>query len=329
MESVSIIMPVYNAEKYLREAIDSVLRQTYPDFRLFLINDRSTDRSKEICLEYARKDDRIVFLENNTESHGPGPTRNIGLDHATGDYIYFMDADDWIEDRLLECAVNRMRETGADIVQFGVFYERNGEIVGKNCWNGKSILNKEDINDHFLRESPMNLWMHLFRLETVQSIRFEDILNGEDVCYMMDAFYKARKIAFTSEVSYHYRILEGSTCHRWVDSTIECLEVQWNHQHRFIRSLPEPKDPLLFVTTAYGTYMWAIYQLSAVFCPLSFREKKRRLSKLSKIIGFEKYRKRYPLETEHGLARVKYALVKYHLEGLILFLGPLYYRVIK
>ena len=84
MPRVSIIIPVYNAEKYLGEAIESVLKQTYPDFELLLINDASTDRSKEICMEYAKKDDRIVLLENDSELHGPGPTRNIGLDHATG-----------------------------------------------------------------------------------------------------------------------------------------------------------------------------------------------------------------------------------------------------
>ena len=125
MSKVSVIMPVYNAERYLREAIDSVLRQTYTDFELLLINDRSTDNSGAICREYGEKDARIILLENETETHGPGPTRNIGLDHASGEYIYFMDADDWIEDRLLQCAVHRMKETGANIVQLGVFYERN------------------------------------------------------------------------------------------------------------------------------------------------------------------------------------------------------------
>ena len=84
MPKVSVIMPVYNAEKYLGEAIESVLRQTYSDFELILINDRSTDHSKEICLAYCQQDDRLVLLENDSELHGPGPTRNIGLDHATG-----------------------------------------------------------------------------------------------------------------------------------------------------------------------------------------------------------------------------------------------------
>ena len=102
MSKVAIIIPVYNAEKYLREAIESVLNQTYTDFELLLINDRSTDNSREICQEYTQKDNRIILFENNTENHGPGPTRNIGLDNATGEFIYFMDADDWIDNNLLK-----------------------------------------------------------------------------------------------------------------------------------------------------------------------------------------------------------------------------------
>ena len=109
MSKVSIVMPVYNAEKYLSAAIESVLKQTYTDFELLLVNDMSTDHSKEICREYSKKDNRIVALENNSESHGPGPTRNIGLEYATGEYFYFMDADDWADEELLQCAVNRIQ----------------------------------------------------------------------------------------------------------------------------------------------------------------------------------------------------------------------------
>ena len=97
MKTVSVIMPVYNTEKYLSEAIESVLNQTYSDFELLLINDRSTDNSKQICIDYSKKDNRIRFFDNNTGEHGPGPTRNIGLDNAKGEYVYFMDSDDWIE----------------------------------------------------------------------------------------------------------------------------------------------------------------------------------------------------------------------------------------
>lgn len=333
MLKVSIIMPVYNAEKYLCEAIESVLKQTYTDFELLLINDMSTDNSKQICIEYAKMDRRIVLLENNSESHGPGSTRNIGLDHATGEYIYFMDADDWIDDRLLQSAIDRMQETEADIVAFGVKYELcNGQNTGECCWNGKRILLKDEIKKdffHFLKESPLNLWNHLFRRETVKTIRFESIFNGEDVCYLMDALSLAEKIAYIDDAFYHYRYLEGSTCHHWVENTIECLGVQWTHQCRSMNSLLGDADSLPYAGLAYGNYMWAIYQLSSTFCPLSFREKRKELLKLKEIMEFDRYRNIYPFELDHGLMRVKFMLVKYRLEWLILLFGPLYYRVVK
>lgn len=326
-------MPVYNAEKYLCEAIESVLKQTYTDFELILINDMSTDNSKQICIEYAKMDRRIVLLENNSEHHGPGPTRNIGLDYATGDYIYFIDADDWIDDCLLQCAIHRIQETEADIVEFGVKYELcNGQNTGEFCWNGKSILLKDEIKKDFFcfwEESPQNLWNCLFRRETVKTIKFESIFIGEDVCYLMDALSLAEKIAYVANVFYHYRYLEGSTCHRWVESTIEYIDVQWAHQCRFISSLLGDADPLPYAGPAYGNYMWAIYQLSSSFCPLPIRQKRKELLKLKEIMGFDIYRGIYPFELKHGLMRVKYILVKYRLEGLILLFGDLYYRMVK
>lgn len=139
----------------------------------------------------------------------------------------------------------------------------------------------------------------------------------------------AEKIAYIEDVFYHYRYLDGSTCHRWVESTIEYLGMQWNHQCRFIGSLLENMDPLPYAGIAYGNYMWAIYQLSSSFCPLSFREKRKKLLKLKEIMEFDRYRSIYPFELEHGLIRVKFLLVKYRLEGLILLFGPIYYRMVK
>ena len=131
MKTVSVIMPVYNTEKYLSEAIESVLNQTYSDFELLLINDRSTDNSKQICIDYSKKDNRIRFFDNNTGEHGPGPTRNIGLDNAKGEYVYFMDSDDWIEKELLVDTVTKAEETGADLVPFGFIIEEENRQIRK------------------------------------------------------------------------------------------------------------------------------------------------------------------------------------------------------
>lgn len=333
MSKVSIIMPVYNAQMYLAEAIESVLRQTYPNFELLLIDDRSTDLSKEICMEYQKKDDRIVFLENDSEEHGPGPARNMGLEHATGEFLYCMDADDWIEDCLLQCAVDRMLQTNADIVQFGAVYEtaNTGEHI-TYCWSGKSVLTKDEIKKdfHFFwKEKRNSLWMHFFRQEKTQTIRFESIFNGEDICFVIDALARTEKIAFISEALYHYRYIEGSASHRWNPNTIECLVTIWNHQRALLDSFWGAIDKLAVAEVAYSNYIWAIYQLSLSVCPLSYAEKKRELSRMKEEIGFERYRLLYPLELQHGMDKLKYLFVKYNLEKILLLFGALFLKIVR
>ena len=332
MPKVSIIIPVYNAEKYLGEAIESVLKQTYPDFELLLVNDASTDRSKEICMEYAKKDDRIVLLENDSEFHGPGPTRNIGLDHATGEFIYFMDADDWIEDRLLECAVHRMQETGADMVQFGAFYEQMDGRHQQYFWSGKNLLTKNEIKNnfsHFWNENRNTLWLYLFRTDAVQAIRFENMISGEDICYVMDALSNAETIAYIAKAFYHYRYVEGSTSHRWIENVVECREVIWNHSKSFLQSFQGDDPKLAYAEAAYDQYIWALYQLSSRYCPLSYREKRRQLAHLKDTLELDTCRGIYPLNKQHGLDKVKYALVKYRLEGIVLRFGPLFLKLAR
>lgn len=329
--SVSIVVPVYNAEKYLGEAIESVLNQTYTNFELLLIDDNSTDNSKQICKEYARKDNRIVLFENNTENHGPGPTRNIGLDNATGVFIYFMDADDWIDENLLECAVRRMQETNADIVQVGAIYGRNdGKELEKYCWKGKDLLTKEEISkdfNDFWNNNRNSLWLYLFRWEKVKKVRFENIIIGEDICYTIDALANAEKIAYIPKLLYHYRFVDGSTSHRWVPNTIECRELIWSHQINFLKSFKG--DMSVYAEVAYDNYIWAIYQLSSNLCPLSYKEKKQRLSELKEKMEFNKYRSIYPLKYQQGIDKIKYIFVKFRFEKLLLLFGPIFLKIAR
>lgn len=333
MPKVSVIMPVYNAEKYLSEAIESVLKQTYLDFELILINDRSTDHSKEICMDYSKMDNRIVLLENKSEIHGPGPTRNIGLDYATGEYLYFMDADDWTENRLLQCAVERMQKTDADIVQFGVIYERNdGSHSEPFYWKGKQLLTRDEIKNDiitFWQNKNDSLWIHLFRREPIIKIRFNNAINGEDLCYVMDAMCCVTKIAYIAEAFYHYRYVEGSTSHRWIKNTIECREIIWNYQKKFLDSLSGDLNKLAYAEVAFDNYIWAIYQLCLKECPLSWNEKRGELFNLAEKINIDNYRILYPLKQRSGLHKIKYALVKYHLENVLLLFGPVFLKIVR
>lgn len=330
---VSVIVPVYNAAKYLSEAIESVLNQTYINFELILINDKSTDSSKEICEKYAEKDIRIVLLENNTENHGPGPTRNIGLDNATGDFIYFMDADDWIDEILLECAVRRINETDADIVQFGVVFEReNSNKSQQNCWKGKDLFTKSEIKNEFLNmwnENLFSLWSQFFRTETVKALRFENIINGEDINYRLDALAVAEKLAFMPKVMYHYRYVENSTSRSWNKDTIMCRSAIWQHQKECLEALGGITDKSIYAALAYTHYVWAIYQLSKDICPLSYKDKKQMLLRLNEKMEFNKYRGIYRLKQQHGIDKVKYMFVKYRLEKILLLFGPLFLRTVR
>lgn len=326
---VSVIMPVYNTEKYVGQAIESVLSQTCPDFELLIVDDGSKDRSREICEEYRKKDSRIRLFTNDTDMHGPGSARNIGLDHASGEYIYFIDSDDWIDEDLLECVVNCMRQTGADIAQFGVGYKYGDS---KDYGKAKRILTKEEIGENFLEfwnNGIRSLWEYLFQRELINNIRFEKIINGEDVCFVMDALSRMETIALVSEAFYHYRYMEGSTCHRWNPELFECLEIQWKHSFAFLNSFEKKMNVLAYALAAYGPYDWALYQLRSSWCPLSFWKKIKCLSEFGKRIRFESYRGIYPLGMQQGLIKAKYAFVKYHMEWLILLLEPLLKKMLR
>ena len=99
-EKVSVIVPVYNVEKYLRQCLDSILQQTYQNLEILIINDGSTDGSDAICREYLEKDERISYFAK--ENTGISDTRNVGIRQATGEYVTFVDSDDWIEKTYIE-----------------------------------------------------------------------------------------------------------------------------------------------------------------------------------------------------------------------------------
>ena len=122
---VSVIIPVYNVEKYLAACLDSVLQQTYRDLEILLINDGSTDRSGEICQEYAAQDARIRYFK--TENRGLSEARNLGLRSCTGEYISFVDSDDRLHPQATEFMLQAIRETGVPLVKAGFDRIPDGE----------------------------------------------------------------------------------------------------------------------------------------------------------------------------------------------------------
>ena len=138
MPLISIIVPVYNVESYLKRCIESILNQTFRDFELILVNDGSTDNSEIICKEYALKDERIKYFYQRNK--GVSEARNKGIDNSSGEYIQFIDSDDYVDENFLEIVVNRFKRDNSDIVFIGFYNEYNNGEIYKSKYYKESIV---------------------------------------------------------------------------------------------------------------------------------------------------------------------------------------------
>lgn len=203
MPIISIIVPVYNSEKYLCHCIDSILNQTFSDFELLLIDDGSTDGSGIICDEYAKKDSRIrVFHKNNG---GVSSARNMGLDKAVGVWITFVDADDWIKPYYLECMII---QTDSDLVMSSFEIIDNTEIWENNIEN--CIYHKENIKEfisQYIETATLcSPWCKLFKKELIGALRFNtNISFQEDTIFVLNYLCHTSLVKSVEYYGYQYR----------------------------------------------------------------------------------------------------------------------------
>lgn len=196
---VSIIVPIYNAEKYLDSCIQSVLRQTYTNWELILIDDGSTDKSGRIAEEYGFADERItVFHQKNL---GVSLARNQGIDEATGNYVVFLDADDELIEDCLAKTVNIAEETNADVVA-GRSCENQKLFQDRIIWTGAEAL-ENSLKDHLFTYSAC---AKLIRREFIGKTRFTpDIRINEDSYFVFQLLCKQNVFVLTNDVIYFYR----------------------------------------------------------------------------------------------------------------------------
>ena len=205
MAKVSVIVPEYNVEVYLAECLDSILKQTLKDLEIICINDGSTDKSPEILAEYAKKDSRIIVI--NQENKGPGSARNKGLEIATGEYVAFVDSDDWIDKDYYEKLYNTAVKYNAEIACSG--YKRCSEdkTSVKLKFKTEKIYTKTE-DKYKASQIPQYhyVWHKIYKFST---LRMCNVLYtsefAEDVMFSCRALYFLPKMVTVPETYYNYR----------------------------------------------------------------------------------------------------------------------------
>ncbi|GHT38669.1 hypothetical protein FACS189437_00020 [Bacteroidia bacterium] len=199
MPKVSIIIPIYNVEKYLRECLDSVLRQALKDIEIILVDDGSPDNSPSICDEYAQSDNRIKVIHQKNQ--GLSVARNQGLMVANGEYIGYVDSDDVISDFMFEQLYNYA--DGADIVECEVTQDIN-RLQNKNMFP-KITAYTTNILYHYLYKNKVGVWCRIYNRELLQELQFESGAFSEDVLWSYQVFCKCRKYVIINSILYFWR----------------------------------------------------------------------------------------------------------------------------
>jgi glycosyltransferase involved in cell wall biosynthesis len=215
---ISIIIPVFNVKSYLRQCIDSVINQSYTDIEILLIDDGSTDGSSEICDKYALQDKRITVIHQKNQ--GQGNARNVGIDRSHGEFIYFLDSDDWIKPKLFEAVIAHMKRNSLDLCFFGATVKNDTidiswnedmyrKTLGYKIGSGAEIL-KQQFDKH---EYSATVYLYIAHGDLIRNskIRFQEDILFEDNLFTFQLVLTSQKCDVLAESLYIRRIRENST----------------------------------------------------------------------------------------------------------------------
>lgn len=213
---VSVIIPVYDVEDYVEECIESVISQTYTNLEIIIVNDGSKDSSRFKCSRIAEKDERIKIIDK--ENGGLSSARNAGLEISNGDFLSFVDSDDYIDNRMLETLVSLIIEKSADIAccNYDEVNEKSEYIfTHKVRFEGVETYERYRALELMLAENYFKCFAcnKLFRRTLFDGIRYPEGKHYEDIITLYELLIKSNKLVFTSKVLYHYRVRRNSITH--------------------------------------------------------------------------------------------------------------------
>lgn len=257
MPKISIIVPVYNCEKYISNCINSILEQSFKDFELILVDDGSSDRSFEICESFARKDSRVKAIHQLNS--GVSRARNRGLDEVQGEYIGFVDGDDCVDKEMYERLYKNLADNDADISICGIvnyFLKKDGttekvrqsQVDGFWIFSGEQAL-KEALQSRLYSVNPVN---KLFKRELFDKLRYPEGKISEDAFLIPVVISKANRVVYDSKPMYYYLRRENSiTTSNFSYNDWDVVEAYENHLNMISEKFPNLKKVAKF------RYLWS------------------------------------------------------------------------
>ena len=253
-ELISIIVPVYNVEQYLDECVNSIIKQTYTNLEIILIDDGSTDTSGKMCDEYAGKDERIKVVHK--ENGGLSSARNAGLDICTGEYISFIDSDDYVEIDFIGYMYRSLQSNNVKMLGCKWrFVFLNGKIEEEE----KTLIEQNESQKDFFKnllygKRAIGQWAYLFKKEIFNNLRFKEGVLFEDSDIMYKIVNKCDKIAISNKQLYFYRFRQGSITNSMFDERKIYLIEASDNMCKFVLD----KYPDLYRAVA-SKMVWACY----------------------------------------------------------------------
>lgn len=277
---VSIIVPVYNVEKYLNRCVDSLVNQTYKNIEILLIDDNSKDSSLRLCEEYEEKDARVKVFHK--ENEGLGLTRNYGLNRASGEFVMFVDSDDYMVSDAVQVLLSRQMEYGVDVVIGGHYYrDRPQESYLK-----EKIYDEKEIYDillvHAMGNSPKKIdalsytaWGKLYKKSVIvnQRVKFhsEREYIWEDLVFTIDLFPKCKSIYIVNYPIYYYCFNEGSLTHAYKPNKIDKIMFLYRYMRKRIKILNLGNEAIHRLNTNFIGHVRTCIKLEVFYANINGR----------------------------------------------------------
>lgn len=235
----SVVLPIYNVEKYLKRCMDSILNQTYTNLEIIMVDDGSPDNCPALCDEYAKNDSRIKVIHK--QNAGLGMARNTGIEHATGDYICFFDSDDFVSTDLFEICAKELEKESFDVIAFDSSVFKNGEVINTHNRTSRLVFKGEDVQTVYLRRITdnrddqerlfANAWSKVYSLRLIKEKGFryasEREYISEDYYSNLVLFKDVKSVLCLPNALYFYCYNDASLTHAFNENRFEKIVFQY------------------------------------------------------------------------------------------------------